>query len=102
MEHYIEQAFARGIEIKVDEHAIARQYPDSAIIIRVNNEIRGDTSGSYRERKSNGDYEVLVCRNGQPKTTMFRRSNQPFTCDALRVRFTGMYVNGSVVEYTAS
>jgi len=34
---------------------------------------------------SNGDLVILIVRHGWPVTVMFRRSNQPLTCDALRV-----------------
>ena len=35
--------------------------------------------------ESNGNYVILIVRNQMPITVMFRRSNQPFTPQALRV-----------------
>lgn len=45
-----------------------------------------DTGTDYHSRQeSNGELVVMIVRNGEPKTVMFRRENQPFTAEALRV-----------------
>lgn len=48
--------------------------------------VQNDDDTPYNSRElSNGELVVMIVRNGQPKTIMFRRSNQPFTAEALRV-----------------
>lgn len=64
---------------------IAKQIPTSAAIIIAHlDSVRGNSCDAT---ESNGDLVILIVRNRQPKTIMFRRSNQPFTPDALNVDF---------------
>lgn len=59
---------------------------DTAVIVAKLNIQQGQAYGEYRERyESNGEYVVLIIRNHQPKTIMYRRANQPMTTTALRV-----------------
>jgi hypothetical protein len=47
---------------------------------------QNDDNTPYTSRElSNGELVVLIVRNNEPKTIMFRRENQPFTAEALRV-----------------
>jgi len=41
--------------------------------------------------ESNGNYVILIVRNKLPVTVMYRRSNQPFTPEALRVETLRVY-----------
>lgn len=61
---------------------------DTALILCHFSEIKNDSNLSYYERKeSNGDLLILICRNGNPVTIMFRRSNQCGNFEkALRVK----------------
>lgn len=58
---------------------------DTAIILCQMKTQKGMTYGSYNERESNGELVVMIVRNHQPQTIMFRRINQPLTNEALRV-----------------
>lgn len=59
---------------------------DTAVICKRYDDQKGESCGKYRERlESNGEYVVLIIRNHQPKTIMYRRANQPMTTTALRV-----------------
>jgi len=47
---------------------------------------QGQQNGAYRSRsESNGDLVILLVRGARPVTIMYRRSNQPFTAEALHV-----------------
>lgn len=66
---------------------------DTAVILVKDDTQHGQTCGAYRSRsESNGEYIVLIIRNHEPKTIMYRRANQPMTCEALRV--------AKVLDYT--
>lgn len=85
---HIEQRLAeRNIHIEYDKLCvIAKHCSTSAAILLGHVPAQNDT-GAYRSREeSNGDLVVLIVRNGEPKTIMFRRSNQPFTAEAMHVR----------------
>lgn len=59
---------------------------DTAVIVAKLSIQQGMAYGEYHERyESNGEYVVLIIRNHQPKTIMYRRANQPMTPSALRV-----------------
>lgn len=59
---------------------------DTAIVLCRCKTQKGMTWGDYYSRESNGDLVVMIVRNKEPQTIMFRRSwNQPLTCEALRV-----------------
>lgn len=81
---HIEQRLAeRNISIdkaKLDLIAKSCGNTSAAVLLgRVSNQ----NSGEYFV--SNGELVVLIVRHGEAKTIMFRRENQPFTCEALRV-----------------
>lgn len=68
--------------------AIARDCErDTAILLKKfenrNNEM--EKIPHYLREESNGDLVILVVRDKTPITVMFRRSDQPFTPQALRV-----------------
>jgi len=60
------------------------EYECAAVII---NRITAQNDyGKYRSRhESNGDLVVLIIRDHKAITIMYRRSNQPQTCEALHV-----------------
>ena len=61
------------------------EYENAAVIIgRIDMQNDG---GAYRTRtESNGDIVVLIIRDHKAITIMYRRSNQPMTVEALRVK----------------
>lgn len=77
--------------IKIDDAnlwKIARHIGNtSAAVLLGHVDYQGTQEGAYRSREdSNGDLVVLIVRDGTPITVMYRRSDQPFTPDALRVK----------------
>ncbi len=67
---------------------IARHFGNtSAAVLLARLDNHQGVEGAYRSRQeSNGDLVILICRNGEAKTIMYRRSNQPITPEALNVR----------------
>lgn len=62
-----------------------KENTDIAVIV-AKCEFCGQAEGAYRSRgESNGDMIVLIIRNMQAKTIMYRRSNQNNTPQGLRV-----------------
>jgi hypothetical protein len=84
-QHITDRLAERNITIDCDKLAILAAKVDNAAIILLKQEHKGQ-EGAYRTRnESNGDLVVMIIRNHYPVTIMYRRSNQPATCDALRV-----------------
>ena len=85
---HIEQRLAeRNISIDYSKLlVIAKSCGNTSAAVLLGNVPAQNDTGAYRSRElSNGDLVVLIVRNGEPKTIMFRRSNQPFTESALHV-----------------
>jgi len=85
---HIEQRLAER-NIKVDYSkllVIAKSCGNTSAAILLGNVPYSDPGTDYHSRQeSNGDLVVMIVRDGEPKTIMFRRSNQPFTPSALNV-----------------
>lgn len=66
---------------------VARAFPNESVAVRLAafGEHRGDAGVDILARESNGDELWAVCRNGDVKTVMFRRSTQPRTREAFGV-----------------
>ncbi len=59
----------------------------SVAVLLVRLDAHKGCEGAYRSRESsNGDLVVLIVRDAKPITIMFRRSNQPFTAESLKVK----------------
>jgi len=68
--------------------AIARECDeqDTAVLIKeLDTPIFPDALDYYDCVQSNGELVILIVRNKKPITVMFRRKNQPFTPEALKV-----------------
>ncbi len=98
MAHAEQRAIERLAEIGFDADkakqvfALAQRVADhfrtdevACRLFRLNREI-GDRTADVLTRQSNGDEVWAICRNGEVFTIMLRRSNQPATPEALRVR----------------
>jgi len=86
---HIEQRLAeRNIAIDYSKLVVIAQHignTSAAVLLGTCTPV--NDTGAYRSREeSNGDMVVLIVRDGKPITIMYRRSNQPFTPDALNVR----------------
>lgn len=90
--HIIEQLKCRGLpfcESDLESLAIKCRSDTAICLTKLSQEISVSNSpdNKYRtESRSNGDLVILIVRNKKPITIMFRRSNQPFTTEALRVQ----------------
>lgn len=59
---------------------------DTAILLKNLHECKNESSLPHKlRRESNGELVILIIRESKPITIMFRRSDQPFTPEALRV-----------------
>lgn len=87
MTHLEERLLERNIHIRQAElERIASQYRTASAIILAKGTHQGDDEHTYYNRKeSNGDMVVMIVRNRQPKTIMFRRSSQTNKPEQLRV-----------------
>jgi len=61
---------------------------DSALLLfTLKSEVNTSGRIAYTERnESNGNRVILIVRGNKPFTIMYRRENQPLTCEALRVK----------------
>lgn len=67
---------------------------DTAILLCILDEYRNDSDLDFCQRKeSNGNLVILIVRNQDPITIMFRRTEQPFTPEALKVDETMVLTN---------
>lgn len=85
---HIEQRLAeRNISIDYSKLVlIAKSCGMTSAAILLGNVPAVNDTGAYRSRtESNGDMVVMIVRDARPVTIMFRRSNQPFTAQALSV-----------------
>lgn len=90
MTHCEERLAERNIHIEAWKLVKIANYFNTvsscAVLLTRLDESINDT-GAYRTREeSNGDLVILIVRNGEPKTVMYRRSNQPLTAEALHVK----------------
>lgn len=87
--HTIQRLQERNINLDINKLIeIAKKYnDDTAIVVKKlssNLNIRG--GDYYNRQESNGDLIVLIVRNKEPHTIMFRRSTQPKDTKALNVK----------------
>lgn len=85
---HIEQRLAeRNITIDMSKlQVIAKSCGMTSAAVLLGNVPAVNDTGAYRSRtESNGDLVILIVRDAKPITIMFRRSNQPFTEQALHV-----------------
>ena len=86
MTHYQQRIQDRQIGVSESQIVgLCYEYECAAVILsRV--EHKGTNTGDYHGRMdSNGDLIVLIIRDHRAVTIMYRRSNQPQTCEALHV-----------------
>lgn len=86
MTHCQQRLAERNLEIAEEAlWKIARFVGNAAVLLaRLDNHVGQE--GAYRGREeSNGDLVVLIVRDSKPVTIMYRRSDQPFTTEAMRV-----------------
>ncbi len=85
--HLIQRLQERGINYHpfTLESMAEKCEKDTAIVLCQCKTQQGMSYGDYYSRESNGELVVMIVRERQARTIMFRRLNQPLTCDALRV-----------------
>lgn len=83
MTHIEQRLQERGIQVSPAVIAgLCYEYDNDTAVIMERGNSKGGECGTWQ---SNGDVVILIIRNHQPKTIMFRRSNQPMTAKALDV-----------------
>ena len=90
MSHIQSRLAERGIEKLVTESECkliaSRCNTDTAIILtKLDSTVNDSSLGYYARTESNGDLVVLIVRNHNAVTIMYRRSNQPQTPANLKV-----------------
>ena len=89
MSHVCERLHERGINIHpftVDSIAESCKVDSAIVLFKLKNSVNNHGRIAYNERKeSNGNIIVLIVRDNKPVTIMFRRENQPLTCESLHV-----------------
>lgn len=84
MSHLSERLAERGIAISRGEiEGIACKCQQDTAVVLCRFAQSNTVSNGYIG--SNGDLVILIIRNRRPVTIMYRRTNQPLTCDALHV-----------------
>lgn len=84
MSHLSERLAERGITIPKGElEGVACKCRQDTAIVLCRLAQSNPVSNGYIG--SNGDLVILIIRNRRPVTIMYRRTNQPLTCDALHV-----------------
>lgn len=86
MTHCEQRLSERNIRIQHEKLVqIAKCAGKDAAVLLGKVPYQDDGTDYYSRNESNGECVVLIVRNYEPKTIMYRRSNQPFTPEALRV-----------------
>jgi hypothetical protein len=89
MTHLESRLIERNITLSMAQlTGIVYEYGDSdCAVVIAKCEFSGQNVGKYRSRlESNGDLVVLIIRQHEAKTIMYRRSNQPLTPEAMNVK----------------
>lgn len=86
MTHCEQRLAERQISIQHEKLVqIAKQAGRDAAVLLGKVPYTDNGTDHHSRQESNGECVVLIVRNSEPKTIMYRRSNQPFTAEALRV-----------------
>ena len=88
MKHIKQQLESRGIGLNPEilANLATRCNGSVALLLMDLGKVQNDTSEYYTKRKvSNGDNVILIVRKRYPVTVMYRRSEQPFTPEVLKV-----------------
>lgn len=59
---------------------------ETAVLIKIIEPNKADKTEFHKRDYSNGDLVILIVRSNKVTTAMFRRSDQPFTPEALKVQ----------------